>query len=120
MAKILIIEDDPLTVKIYATRLSADAHEVQSANNGEDGLKLVQEFQPHLVLLDLMMPKLDGLALLEKLKENPATKKIPVLVYSNLSSEEKIKKAKQLGAVDFLVKASLTPTQVMKRIEKYL
>lgn len=120
MAKILLIEDEPLTVKIYRTHLKAEGHEVAATDNGADGLRLVTEFQPSLIVLDIMMPKLGGFSFLKEIKSNPKTKNIPVLIYSNLSSDEEVKKAKELGAADYLVKAELTPTQVMNKLKEYL
>lgn len=120
MARILLIEDEPLTVRIYSTYLKIEGHQVKSANNGEEGLRLMSEFKPHLIVLDLMMPKIDGFSFLREIKSNENTKNIPVLVYSNLSSPEDIKKAKALGALSFLVKAELTPTEVVNKIKNYL
>lgn len=120
MAKILLIEDEPLTVKIYTTYLKAEGHQVASADNGEDGLRLASKLQPDLIVLDIMMPKLDGFSFLREIKDNEKTKKIPVLIYSNLSSDEDIKKAQKLGAAHFLVKSNLTPTQVINKFKEYL
>lgn len=120
MAKILFIEDDPLIVKIYTTRLTADGYEVFSAENGEDGLKVAEEVMPDLIVLDIMMPKLDGFAVLTQLRQNEKTKDIPVLVYSNLAQEEEMKRAKTLGATEFIVKANLSPTEMVEKIKQYL
>lgn len=120
MANVLIIEDDPLIVKIYTTRLSADGHTVASCENGQDALTTLQRFMPHLILLDIMMPKLDGFEFLTTIRKNEQTRTIPVLVYSNLSNEKEIARAKSLGATEFLIKANLTPTEVMKKINHYL
>lgn len=120
MANILIVEDDPLIVKIYKTRLSADKHQVESSDNGEDALTKLQSFVPHLILLDIMMPKLDGFEFLKTIRGNAQTRAIPVLVYSNLSNEREIQRAKEMGATEFLVKANLTPTEVVAKIKQYL
>ncbi len=120
MAKILFVEDDPLIVKIYTTRLTADGYEVISADNGEDGLKLAEESIPDLIVLDIMMPKMDGFAVLAKLKENPNIKNKPILVYSNLAQEEEIARAKTMGATEFIVKANLSPTEMVAKIKQYL
>jgi len=120
MAKILIIEDDPLIVKIYTTRLTADGYEVASAENGEDGLKLAEQSPPNLVVLDIMMPRMDGFAVLEKLRANPQMKQIPIIVYSNLAQEEEIKRAKETGATEFIIKANVTPTEMVAKIKQYL
>lgn len=120
MAKILIVEDDPLIVKIYTTRLTADGYEVSSAENGEDGLKLAEQNPPDLVVLDIMMPRMDGFAVLGKLRANPQMKQIPIIVYSNLAQEEEIKRAKESGATEFVIKANVTPTEMVAKIKQYL
>lgn len=120
MGKVLIIEDDSLITKVYSTRLTSDGHQVIIADNGEKGLELAKSSLPQVILLDIMMPKISGLEVLRELKKNPQTAKIPVIVYSNLAREEEIKKARDLGAVEFLAKSSLTPQQVVAKIESYL
>lgn len=120
MGKVLIIEDDSLIVKVYSTRLKADGHQVFSAGDGEEGLALAKKEVPGVILLDIMMPKISGLEVLAELKKSPATAKIPVLVYSNLAKEEEVTKAKSLGAREFIVKADLTPHQVVAKLESYL
>lgn len=120
MSKVLLIEDEPLTIKIYRTHLQSEGHEVLIADNGEEGLKLAVGEQPDLIVLDIMMPKIDGFSLLKEIKTNPKTQKIPVLIYSNLSSPQDITKAKELGATDYLIKAKVTPTQVVKKIKESL
>ena len=120
MAKILIVEDDPLIVKIYATRLVADGYEVLTAENGEDGLKISETNSPDVIVLDVMMPKMDGFEVLTKLRASPKYAKTPVLVYSNLAQEEEIERAKKLGATEFIVKANLSPTEMIAKIKQYL
>ncbi|MFC1647274.1 PleD family two-component system response regulator [Patescibacteria group bacterium] len=120
MAKILFIEDDPLINKIYSTRLKADGHEVFSAENGEDGLAKANDIVPDVIVLDVMMPRVDGFAVLEKLRQDPRFKEKPVLMYSNLNNEEEINRAKQMGVTEFLVKADLSPTQMVAKIKQYI
>jgi DNA-binding response OmpR family regulator len=120
MAKILFIEDDPLINKIYSTRLKADGHEVFAAENGEDGLKMVGEVMPDIIVLDVMMPRVDGFAVLEKLRADDRFKNKPILMYSNLNNEDEIKRAKQMGVTEFLIKANLSPTQMVAKIKQYI
>lgn len=120
MAKILLIEDDALIVKIYSTRLKADGYTVLSADNGEDGLVLADKEGADLIVLDVMMPKLDGFSVLEKIRTNPALSKIPILIYSNLAQDTEIEKAKQLGATEFIVKANISPTELVNKIKSYI
>lgn len=120
MGKVLIIEDDPLITKVYSTRLTSDGHQVFIAKDGKEGLELVRKEIPNVIVLDIMMPKVSGLEVLEELKKSPATAKIPVIVYTNLAREDEIKEAKRLGATEFIAKVSLTPQQVVAKIESYL
>ena len=120
MAKILFIEDDPLLVKIYSTRLSADGFEVLSAENGEAGLQVAETQVPDLIVLDIMMPRLDGFSVLEKLRQSEKTRNTPILVYSNLGQEDEIVRAKKMGATDFVIKANLSPTEMINKIKEHL
>ena len=120
MAKILFIEDDPLIVKIYTTRLTADGYQVFSAENGEEGLKVAEKEIPDIIILDVMMPKIDGFGVLEKLRAHEQLKSKPVLVYSNLGQDEEIERAKKMGATEFIVKANLSPTEMVEKIKQYL
>ena len=120
MAKILLIEDDSLIVKIYSTRLKADGYTILSSDNGEDGLVLAEKEIPDLILLDVMMPKVDGFTVLEKLRANPALRDKPILMYSNLAQDVEIDKAKQLGATEFIVKANISPTELVTKIKSYV
>lgn len=119
MKKILIVEDDPLIVKIYTTRLKADGYDVLSAENGEEGIKIAEESFPDLIILDVMMPRVDGFAVLERLRKNPSFKDTPILMYSNLNNEEEIERAIKMGVTEFLVKANLSPTQMVLKMKQY-
>ncbi len=120
MAKILFVEDDPLIVKIYTTRLVADGYQVFSSDNGEEGLKLAEKELPDIVVLDIMMPRMDGFGVLEKLRQNPSMKNKPILVYSNLAQEDEINRAKEMGATEFIIKANFSPTEMVAKIKQYL
>jgi len=117
---ILIIEDDPLLVKMYQTKLFLEGFQVKTAEDGQTGLKMALEEKVDFILLDIMMPKLSGIDLLEALRKNPKGKNIPVIVMTNLIDQEKYQKAKELGVKEFLVKANLTPKQVVTKIKQYL
>lgn len=120
MKKVLIVEDDPLIVKIYSTRLQADGYQVVSAENGELGLEKALMEKPDLIVLDVMMPKVDGFEVLQKLREKPEFKYVPILMYSNLNNEEEIERAKKMGVTEFLVKANLSPTQMVTKMKQYI
>ncbi len=119
--RILIVEDDQMLSTMYKTKLQSEGvYEVLSADNGADGLEIAKEEKPDLIMLDVIMPQLDGFAVLEELKDDPKTKKIPVVLLTNLGTDEDRAKGEKLGAADYLVKASLTPEQVSDKVKKYL
>lgn len=118
--KVLIIEDDPLLVKMYQTKLAMEGFSIEIAQDGQQGLDLVKKFKPDLILLDLMLPVMDGFTVLERLKKDGQMKKIPVIVFSNLAQSSDIEQAKSLGAVDYIVKTHLTPNDIVKRIKNFL
>jgi DNA-binding response OmpR family regulator len=120
MAKILFIEDDPLIIKIYTTRLTKDGHEVFAAENGEEGIKKAIEIIPDIVVLDVMMPRMDGFEVLKKIRENEKLKDKPVIMYSNLNNEEEMERARHMGVNEFLIKANLSPSQMVGKIKQYL
>lgn len=120
MAKILLVEDDPFLTTMYKTRFTSEGHEVMTAQDGESALNILRKTPPNLVILDVMLPKLGGFSVLEEMQKTDTLKKIPVVVLTNLADEESMKKAKEFGIKEFLVKAQHTPTQIFETIKKYL
>lgn len=121
MAKILLIEDDPLMVRMYQRKLLSDGYEVDIAVNGEEGLVKIRSFRPDLVLLDIMMPKLNGLQVLERMKADPTIATIPVIILTNLGgSQEDIERGLELGAVAYLVKSAYRPDEVVVKAKEVL
>lgn len=120
LGKVLLIEDDLPMVKMYNTKLVKENFEIEVAYTGEEGLEKIKEWKPDLVVLDLMIPKIGGMELLEKLRADPKTKNLPVIILSNLSQEQDITKSRQLGVKDFMIKANYTPSQVVEKIKSYL
>ena len=118
--KILIVEDDSMISSMYQTKFEADGFEVFIADNGVIGLELAKKEKPDIVMLDVILPQLDGFSVLEEIKKDQATKKIPVIMLTNLGTEEDKIKGEKMGALDYLVKASLTPGQVSEKIKKAL
>ena len=118
--RIFIIEDDQMISSMYKTKLEAEGFAVQVIENGFEGLKAIQQEAPDLVLLDIMLPQLDGFSVLRQLRSDPKTKNIPVIIITNLGTEEDISKGKKAGATDYLVKANFTPAQVAEKVKKYL
>lgn len=121
MSKVLLVEDDPLMVRMYQRKLVNDGHEVAIAVNGEEGLVKVRSFHPDLVLLDIMMPKLNGLQVLERVKADPTIAAIPVVILTNLGgSQEDIERGLELGAVAYLVKSAYRPDEVILKVKEVL
>lgn len=118
--KVLIVDDDAFLSGIYATKLELEGFMVASARDGEEGLKLAPKEKPDLILLDVLMPKLDGFEVLKRLKADPETKDIPVIMLTNLGQKEDIEKGLEDGAVDYLIKAHFVPAEAVAKIKKVL
>lgn len=118
--KILIVEDDAMIMEMYSMRLKEDGYEVFQAVDGAEGVKLAHENAPDIILLDIILPKLDGFSVLAKIKADDKAKNAPVIILTNLGQESDVKKGQELGAVDYMVKASMTPTQVLEKIKHHL
>lgn len=120
MTKIAIIEDDPVISQMYRMKFEADGFEVQLANNGEKGVALVEHFAPDMVLLDLQMPEMSGHEALAEIRKQPWGKDTPVIILTNLGEEEAPKSIRSLGIHSYIVKAELTPRQVVQRVKDAL
>lgn len=120
MKNILLIEDDPFLIDIYSTKLEADGFEIEVAKNGEEALTKLKEKKPDLVVLDIVLPRLDGWEVLAKIKEDPERKDLKVILLSNLGQKEEVEKGLALGAIRYLIKAHHTPTEVVEEIKKCL
>lgn len=118
--KILLVEDDAFLIEMYNTKFELEKFEVLTAVNGDDGVKMVIKEMPDLVLLDILLPKLDGFGVLEQLKSNQKTKNIPIILLTNLGQKEDVKKGLELGASDYLIKAHFMPSEVVKKIREVL
>jgi CheY-like chemotaxis protein len=114
--KILLVEDDPFFQKFYSMKLKESNFEVAVASDGQQALQSLQTAPPNLMLLDLIMPNLDGFGVLEAMHANPALQKIPVIVFSTLGQEQDIQKAKSLGAVDYVNKSFFDYDNLLRRI----
>jgi len=118
MKTILIVEDEPTLQKTLSIALQQEGYEVKSALDGEIGLKLAKEIKPDLILLDLILPKIDGFEALEELKNNDITKDIPIIVLTNLESTQEIEKALVMGATTYLVKANYDLKDIIEKIKE--
>lgn len=115
-AKILAVEDDIFLKELLAGRFSGGDYTVFHASTGDEALGLAKEESPDVILLDIILPGMSGFEVLENLKADEATSSIPVIILSNLGSEEDIKKGKELGAEDFLIKANNSLDAIVERI----
>lgn len=118
--KILVVEDDKFLRELLSHKLEAAGFSVLLAIDGQEALKIVKEEMPQIVLLDLVLPGIDGFEILKQIKENDQTSKIPVIVLSNLGQKEEIEKGMSLGANDYLIKAHFTPDEIIEKIGKVL
>lgn len=115
---ILLVEDDEFLAELYATKLNLEGFEVLLAADGEKGLKMVKESKPDLVLLDIILPKMDGFEVLANMQQDKEIKSIPVILLTNLSQKDEVKKGLDLGAKDYLIKAHFMPSEVVKKIKQ--
>jgi len=119
-AKILLIEDDSFLLQMYATKLDLEGFSVFEATDGEKGIRMAKKVLPNLILLDMILPKKDGVAVLTELKNDNSTKDIPVIVLSNDGQKERIDRCLALGAKDYLIKAHFIPSEVITRVQEVL
>lgn len=118
--KILLIEDDRFLRELMSKKLLSLNYEVETAADGESGLAKIKEVKPDVVLLDLILPGMNGFEVLEKSKADPETASIPIVILSNLGQTEDVEKGLKLGAVDFLVKAHFTPQEIVNKLKTLL
>jgi CheY-like chemotaxis protein len=120
MARITIIEDDPLMSRMYQKIFVFEGYEVDLAMDGEEGLEKVRATPPTMILLDVMMPKMNGIEVLEQLKADPALKGIPVVMLTNLAGQADAETALSKGAVRYIVKSEYDPKQVADIVKEIL
>jgi len=120
MTKLLITEDDPLMSRMYQKIFTFEGYEVVMAADGQEGLDKAREVNPTMILLDVMMPKLNGLQVLEKLKADPATRSIPVVMLTNLAGQQDAENALSKGAIKYIVKSEYDPKQVADMVKEIL
>lgn len=118
--KILIVEDEMFLLRALKDKLTNEGYTVHTSENGKDGLEKTQSEKPDLVILDLVMPIKNGFSYLEDKAKDPKIKDIPVIVLSNLGQDSDLKKARELGAINFLIKANFSLREIVKKIEFHL
>jgi len=120
---ILLIDDDPLIIRMYQNKLAEEGYQILTAFNGESGLALAQKETPNLIFLDLMMPKMSGAEVLKALKKDEVTKNIPVVILSNLDGKDEHQYAEdagKIGAAGYLVKAETDLKQLAGKVKEIL
>ncbi|HEY1645725.1 MAG TPA: response regulator [Candidatus Saccharimonadales bacterium] len=120
MAKILIVEDDAILADLYHNTFLLGGFETVIGRNGLEGLEKAKQEKPDIIFLDIMMPKMNGLELIDKLKEDESTKNIPVVILSNFSDEKLAKEAIAKGALAYVIKSEYEPKQVIEMANGWL
>jgi len=120
MKTILIVEDDAFLIDIYNSKFTQAGFDVKVAENGEAVFSEAKEKKPDLILLDLVLPHIDGWGILKRIKEDQDLNKIPVIIFSNLSQKNDIEKSLAMGAVKHLIKSQYTPSELVEEIKKIL
>ncbi len=118
--KILIVEDDEFLLSMYSTKFEIEGYEVVMASDGEMGVEKARKEKPGIILLDIMLPNMDGFDVLRKLKSNSETSAIPVILLTNLSQKQDVEQGLSLGADDYLVKAHFMPSEVVDKINRLI
>jgi CheY-like chemotaxis protein len=118
--RVLFVEDDALVAQMYRLKLELDGYSVEVAADGVAALEKARSMQPDIIFLDIRLPKLDGLSVLEKLRADPATEHLPVVILSNWNEKELVDRGATLGALDHLIKSQTTPARLAQRLPDWL
>lgn len=119
-AKVLIIEDEQMLSAMYKVKFENEGYDITVANDGSEGLEIAKNNKFDMILLDIIMPKIDGFAVLKKLREQSNSKDTPVILLTNLGQDEDVTRGKELGAVGYLIKANNTPAEVVEKVKGHL
>lgn len=117
--KILIIDDDPFILEMYVLKFKEHNFQVETASNGQEGLAKAKEYRPDLLLLDIVMPALDGFDILQQIKKN-SSPDMKIVLLTNLGQKEDVERGMQLGADDYIIKAHFTPSEVVEKVKALL
>jgi len=120
MKKILIVEDDKFLRELIVRKLKEENFNITEAIDGEEGIKKIKEEKPDLILLDLILPGIDGFEVLSKMKEDMSLSQIPVIILSNLGQKDDVERGFKLGVVDYLIKAHFTPGEIIEKVKAAL
>ena len=120
MAKILLVEDDKVLSEMYSARLESEGYDFKHAINGKEAIRVIHEWKPDLILLDIMMPEMNGLEVLHYLKSEPKTEEIPVFILTALSQSKDREAGLAAGADDYIVKSDLMPKEIIEKVNDIL
>ncbi|MBU0546593.1 MAG: response regulator [Patescibacteria group bacterium] len=120
MKKILLIEDEKIMVDILQRKLTKEGYDISVANNGKEGLRVMKEINPDLILLDIIMPEMSGFEVMEEMRKDSKLNKIPLIVISNSGQPVEINRVKKLGAEDWLIKTEFDPQEVLEKVRKQI
>ena len=120
LVEVLLVEDDPSVLEMYRLKLELDGYRVNTALDGEEGLKKAGDLSPDIIFLDIRLPKMDGLEVLRKLRSQEKTRNIPVIILSNYDEEDLVARGLRLGAHEYLIKARTTPASLSEGIGDWL
>lgn len=118
--RVLFVEDDALVAQMYRLKLELDGYSVEVASDGVAALEKARALLPDIIFLDIRLPKLDGLSVLEALRAEPATERIPVVILSNWNEKELVEQGAKLGALDHMIKSQTTPARLSQRLRDWL
>ena len=117
---VLIVEDDTFLSNIYKTKFEMEGFDVMTADDGEAGLAMAKSKKPQIILLDILLPKMDGFAVLKELKMDKEAQNIPVILLTNLGQKDDVSKGLEMGAADYLIKAHFKPSETVEKVRKIL
>jgi CheY-like chemotaxis protein len=117
---VLLIEDDPAVVEMYQLKLSLDGYRVSVAADGESGIERALELRPDIIFLDIRLPKKDGFAVLQELREHEETREVPVIILSNYGEKDLVERGLKLGALEYVIKADTTPSSLSGGIGRWV
>lgn len=120
MSKILVVEDEKLLGEMYRDKFTEAGFDVEWLNSAEEAIEYLEKKIPDLVLLDILLPRENGLSVLRRIKENPKLAKLPVIAFSNFDDKEIKMEALKLGVKDYLLKTDYTPNQIIEKIREYI
>lgn len=118
--KILLVEDDPFLIDIYSKKLTASGFKVMIAEDGAKAIRFLKEQKPDMVILDIVLPEIEGWDVLKKLKQDKKYKDLKIIILSNLGQKEEVAKGLKLGAIRYLIKAHYTPSQIVEEVKSLI